>query len=188
LRHAILLYILVLAALPDAAGAAESAGQAPVIVKATKIDDKIALDAQFTVQAPAQAVWNVLTDYDHMASFLPSLEQSKVVSREGNRWEVSQKGKQTYGFFSFPFDNLREVRVTPFTTIESHLIRGTLRLSDGLTRLIDKGGTTDVVYHGEFVPNISFPAGLGMGAVESETRKQFEQLRSEVDRRKAKGE
>lgn len=187
MKHGRLLLLLLFGVASAASLAAEPA-QSPVTVKATKVDDKIAVDAQFTVKARPEAVWSVLTDYDHMTSFLPNFEQSKIVSRDGNKWQVMQKGKQTFGFFSFPFDYLREVNLTPYTLIESRLVRGSLRQSDGVTRLIDKGDSTDIVYHGEFVPNISFSAGLGMGAVESETRKQFEQIRSEVERRKGKAD
>jgi hypothetical protein len=174
--------------LPGATRSAEPVKQQPVVVKASKTDDKIAVDAHFTVQAPAKAVWSVLTDYDHMPSFLPNFEFSKIIARDGDKWQVSQKGRQAFGLLSIPFDNLREVTVTPYTKIESHLISGSLKQSDGLTTLVDNGDTTDVVYHGEFISNINFASGLGIPSVESETRKQFEQIRSEIDRRKEKGQ
>jgi Polyketide cyclase / dehydrase and lipid transport len=167
---------------------APAVNQPPVTAKASKSDEKISVEARFTVRAPIKAVWAVLTDFDHMTSFLPNFEFSKIVERDGDRWQVTQKGKQSFGLISIPFDNLRQVILTPYTRIESHLIRGSLKQSDGLTMLIDKGDVTDVVYHGEFVPTVSFPSGLAIPAVESETRKQFEQIRGEVDRRTEKGE
>ena len=179
---------LLLAAASPTLLAADAVKQLPIVVKATKNDEKIALDARFTVQAPIKSVWAVLTDFDHMTSFLPNFEVSKIMAREGDKLQVTQKGKQSFGLISIPFDNLRQVTLTPYTQIESHLIRGSLRQSDGLTTLIDQGETTEVVYHGEFLPNINLPAGLGIPAVESETRKQFEQIRGEVERRKEKGE
>src|SRR5581483_11718101 len=129
-KHGTLLFLLLFGLASPALLAAEPPAQSPVMVKATKVDDKIAVDAQFTVKARPEAVWGVLTDYDHMTSFLPNFEQSKIISRDGNRWQVMQKGKQTFGFFSFPFDYLREVNLTPYTLIESRLVRGSLRQSD----------------------------------------------------------
>ena len=87
----------------------------------------------------------------------PTLESSKVVHRSGNTLQVAQRGKETYGPFSFSFDNLREVELKPYAKIKSHLIRGSMQKADGITHLAEKEGMTQVIYHGVFVPIIDVP-------------------------------
>ena len=93
---------LLLAAVPPMVLAVDAVKQLPIVVKATKNDEKVALDARFTVQAPIKSVWAVLTDFDHMTSFLPNFEVSKIMARDGDQLQVTQKGKQSFGLI----DNL----------------------------------------------------------------------------------
>jgi carbon monoxide dehydrogenase subunit G len=154
-----------------------------VRVTAKKDGQTITVDAVFKVAATQRQAWDVLTDFDHMPNFVPNLESSKVVSRSGNVLQVAQKGRETYGLLSFSFDNLREVELAPYTQIKSHLISGSMQKSDGTTHLSENGGTTQVTYHGVFIPNVNVPGLLGIPAIESATRRQFEELRHEIERR-----
>jgi hypothetical protein len=155
----------------------------PIQVTARKNGETITVDAVFNVSATQQQAWDVLIDFEHMPNYVPNLESSKVIRRSGNIVQVAQKGKQSYGPFSFPFDDLREVELNPYSEIRSHLISGSMQRSDGTTRLSQRGGVTQVIYHGVFVPNVSIPSFLGLPAIESVTRQQFEELRREIERR-----
>jgi hypothetical protein len=185
MRAAIFSLVLLIAA-AGVSPAQDFGDEAPIAVKAAKANEHIVVDVHMTVNATPEEVWTVLTDYDHMTSFLVGFQESRIVSRDGDRLQVFQKGKESYGIFSFDFDNLRSVELTPFKRIVSHLISGNLRQSDGETQLLERGQATVIVYHGDFVPNVTFPPLLGMAAVESQTRKQFEEIRAEIERRKGK--
>jgi carbon monoxide dehydrogenase subunit G len=154
-----------------------------VHVTAKKDGQTITVDAVFNVAATQRQAWDVLTDFDHMPNFVPNLESSKVVSRSGNVLQVAQKGRETYGLLSFSFDNLREVELAPYTKIKSHLISGSMQKSDGTTHLSENGSMTQVTYHGVFIPNVNVPGLLGIPAIESATRRQFDELRREMGRR-----
>jgi len=161
-----------------------TANSDPIEVKASKQDEHVVIDVRMSVPTSPRIVWDVLTDYDHMPSFLDGLEESRVVQRNGNHLEVMQKGKESYGPFSFGFENLRAVELSPRAKIVSHLLKGNLRQSDAATELIDRGGSrTEVVYHGDFIPETGLPPLVGIAAVESGTRKQFEELRAEMEKR-----
>ena len=62
--------------------------------------------------SPTQA-WNVLTDFDHMADFVPNLKTSQVVERSEALLRVSQTGTARYGVFWTDFESLREIRLMP---------------------------------------------------------------------------
>lgn len=47
--------------------------------------DKISLQAQWMIQAPLPAVFNIMTDFEHWPEYFPKVAQSlQVVGREGN--------------------------------------------------------------------------------------------------------
>jgi hypothetical protein len=58
-----------------------------------------------------------------------------------------------------------------------------MQKSDGTTHLSENGSMTQVTYHGVFIPNVNVPGLLGIPAIESATRRQFDELRREMERR-----
>jgi hypothetical protein len=146
-------------------------------------DDAVHVDVRFRVGVPPPEAWDVLTDFDHLVGVVTSLESSKILSRSGTSIVVQQRGKATRGLLTFGFDTIREVKLTPYEEIRSHLISGTLKMSEGLTRLTSDGDGTLIVNHGEFIPNFTLPPIIGVQFIEAETRKQFGELRDEMLRR-----
>lgn len=153
-----------------------------VVVK--RDGETILVDVSFVVMASVQEAWEVLTDYDHMAQFLPNVQSSAVIERSGNKLKVAQKGRSSRGLLSFALDYVREVELDPYKEIHSHLISGSLKKLDGVTRLTPAGAGTRVVYRSESLPNVWVPPGIGPLFIENEMRKQFEDMRAEILRRK----
>jgi hypothetical protein len=145
--------------------------------------DTVNVDVRLRVGVAPPVVWDVLTDFDHLVGVISNLESSKILSRSGTSIVVEQRGKATRGLVSFAFDTVREVELKPFEEIRSHLISGTLKKSEGLTRLTSDGDGTLIENHGEFIPNISLPPIIGVQLIEAETRKQFGEMRDEMLRR-----
>jgi polyketide cyclase/dehydrase/lipid transport protein len=54
--------------------------------------DSFVVGATATVAAPSSVVWEVLTDYDHLARFIPGLSRSAVQIRAANRVQLEQTG------------------------------------------------------------------------------------------------
>src|SRR5258705_7031046 len=59
----------------------------------------IAVNASVLMQVDARIAWEVLSDYDHLARFIPDMKRSRVGSRAGNRVLVEQKAE--FGFFFY---------------------------------------------------------------------------------------
>jgi len=171
------------AADPSAAVQAADAARA-IEVKVERRDPGIAVEARFSVEASAEEAWRVMTDYDHMPEFMTRLESSRVLERNGNSLLIEQKGHQTYGPFSFPFEYVRRVELTPFQDIRSKQVSGSLKQSDAHTRLVSKGSATEVRYEGYFVAPFGMVGLVGLDSIERETRGQFEAMRAEIERRK----
>jgi uncharacterized membrane protein len=155
-----------------------------IVVHVKKNGATIIVDVEMMVQAPALATWDVLTDYDHMAQFVANVQSSKITDRKGNTLVVAQKSGTSFGLLKFSFDNVREVELVPHSEIRSNLISGDMKASAFTTRIMSNGGgVTRVVNHGEFVPTMWVPPVIGTAFLESETRRQFHELRTEIMRR-----
>lgn len=48
------------------------------------------VEATIAIQAPLEAVWGVLTDYDHLADHIPGLAESSVLQRRSNGARLKQ--------------------------------------------------------------------------------------------------
>ena len=173
--------------LTTVAAAAWSADPAPdIAVVVRKEGATIFVDVDCPVSAPDPVIWDVLTDYDHMSGFVSGIEYSAVVGRTDNLLLVRQKGKATLGPFAFTFDSVREVEIVPAVEIRSHHIAGDLESSSFTTRVIDVEGTPHIINIGRYVPKTWVPPLVGTALIEGQTRKQFDDLRSEILRRSAR--
>lgn len=154
-----------------------------IVVHVKKDGMAVVVDVDCPVRAPQSIVWDVLTDYDNMSTFLSNLEFSGVQARAANVLEVRQKGKASRGPLSFRFDNVRRVELVPFSEVRSRLISGDLKASEFTTRIVDVGGVVHIVHSGRYTPKMWVPPLIGPALIEAETRKQFGEIRTEILRR-----
>lgn len=86
--------ILLLAAFEAVAGNGQVAE--PVIVVRSPSSGVYDMRASIAIPAPPRAVWNVVTDYDHLADFMPHFEESRTISRGDDSVVVRQKGGSSF--------------------------------------------------------------------------------------------
>lgn len=147
--------------------------------------DVVQVSVEAEVAATAREVWDVLTDFEHLPQFISNIRSSKVLSREGNVLKVSQTGKTSFGPFTFEFQSVREVTLTPFEKFESQMLSGNMKRFRGTTQLESTEGGARIRYQSEAVPDTSLPLSFGRSMIESETREHFHEMRKEVLRRKS---
>jgi uncharacterized protein YndB with AHSA1/START domain len=172
-------------ALSTAPAWAQAPAGGDVQVKAQKNGDLVTVDASVEIPATPQEVWDVLVDFDHMTGFLHGLESSKVAARDGDTWRVEQKGSVTHAGFTFKFESVREIQLKPLESLQSHLVSGTLKKHDTLTRLTPDGSGTRVTYHADSISGVWVPPLLGTSVVEGDVRQQFQDVQAEVLKRKS---
>lgn len=153
-------------------------------VQVNMAGENVIVDVTFTVPATQQEVWAVLIDFEHMADFVSNLEESKVVSIFGETLTIFQRGSATYGPVNYPFASIREIRLTPFHKIRTHLISGNMRKMEGTTQLINEGEQTRVIHHTDTIPEVWIPLAVGKVFIEHEMREQFHEMRNEIIKRK----
>jgi carbon monoxide dehydrogenase subunit G len=146
--------------------------------------DDVQVTAAFTVDATPQEAWAVLTDFDNMARFVSNLETSEVLSRQGNVVRVRTKGAARFGPLHFPFEAVRELMLTPFERIQSKQVSGTLKRFEGETRITPAAQGTRISYRGDSTSNQSIPPIVGPSFIKSETEEQFNEMQTEILRRR----
>ena len=64
--------------------------------------DSYVVRASGLVTADQRVAWDTLTDYEHLSEFVPNIEHSRIVSRDGNRMVVEYSGAFRLLFVSMP--------------------------------------------------------------------------------------
>jgi len=146
--------------------------------------ENVIVDLSMNVSATPQQAWAVLTDFDHMSGFISNVKESRVLSTYASTQKVFQRGEANFGMLSFPFESTRELQLTPFDRIQSHMISGSMRKMDGSTQLKEEGGLTRIIFHSESIPGNWIPPIVGKTFIEHETREQFLEIRNEIMKRK----
>ncbi len=164
-----------------------SAPQNPrdIVVHVTRDGATFAIEAEWSVAANADEVWAVLTDFEHMAQFLSSVDASHIVNREGNRLEIVQKTHASAGLLRLSQENTRAIVLTPKREIGTHLLKGDLKASDFITRIVDDAGGSKISVRGQFVVSGLASAAVNVETVEFQSRLSYQELRDEILRRQS---
>jgi carbon monoxide dehydrogenase subunit G len=141
------------------------------------------VEADLLVAASTDEVWGVLTDFDHMAQILSSVDASHIVNPEGNRFQVVQKSHGNVGPVRISQDSVREVELTPKREIRSHLLKSDLKASDFSTRISEEGNASRITVRGKFVAGGLAASILSVEAIEAQTQRNYQELRDEILRR-----
>jgi carbon monoxide dehydrogenase subunit G len=159
--------VLLACALP-AWAAAPAPGPAPAVdVRVERVadaDGKVyRIAASGTVAAAPAAAWRTLTDYDHLADFVPGLTRARVVSRDGDTVIVEQQGTASFLIFSQPIRLVVRVHEQAPSRIDIGLVEGDMKVYRASWELVSQpGGTgTKVVYDAAIEPKFYVPAMIG---------------------------
>jgi len=167
-----------------AVGAA-GAGAKDINVRVERDGNTFTVSTELTVAASGDEVWDVLTDFDHMAEILSNVDVSRIANRDGNRFDVIQKSHAYAGPIRLSMDIVRQVELTPKREIRSRLLKGDLKSSDFQTLISDEGNVTRVTVNGKFVAGALGGAAITPERVQAQTQQQYQELHDEVLRRKS---
>jgi carbon monoxide dehydrogenase subunit G len=148
--------------------------------------DAIDVFAEVQLDVDAKLAWDVLSDYDHFAQFIPDMSVSRVVSRTGDTVIVEQKGEFGVLFFHQPVELRLEIVETPRRTIVARAVGGSFREMNGRYDLEEGGGRVKISYAGRFVPAFALPPFLGIIGVRHTAATQLAALVDEIMRRDAR--
>ena len=141
------------------------------------------LDAVMFAPVPQAAAWDVLTDFDRMADWVPNTRESRVLKREGNSATIEQRGVAKYGVASFPYTTERRMDMNKPVSIRATQVKGSLRRVESLMTLDPEGDGTRLTYHLEIVPSLLAATVISKTFLEHEIPEQFGAIIGEMVRR-----
>ncbi|HVP08165.1 MAG TPA: SRPBCC family protein [Burkholderiales bacterium] len=157
-----------------------------VTVAAQREGDAVRVSAHAVLRATPPVVWRTLTDYEHLAEFIPGMQKSKVVGHEGAATIVAQTGEAHLLLFSYPIDVTVASVLHPPNEIRIHLIRGNLKQLDGGYRIKPlAGGRLALDWSGLIRPELALPPLIGEVLVRRSIEDQFLGMVREIERRVA---
>lgn len=170
-------------------GATAHALDAPLTIKDEEVtverhDGRFRVDLTAHVPVPPGRAWSVLTDFEHMADFVPNLISSEVIERQEGLLKVRQRGTARFGPFSVSFESLREIRLFPEHEIHARGLAGSFKRMESLMQLQAENGGTRLRYHADVQPEFWLPPLVGPSLVRHETAEQFTAILQEMIRRR----
>jgi len=158
---------------------------AEIAVHATRNGEALQVEASAEFEGTIARTWQVLTDYGRLAEFVPDLQVSRVISRDGNLVQVEQKGKARLLFFSFPIDVRLVITEHPNAWIVSRAVAGNFREMQGAYTLEAAQGRVLLRYTGRMIPDFYVPPLIGTLALKYNVESTFRALVDEIERRQA---
>jgi len=171
-------------ALVLAASANVKAADNQVRVTAQVENGAVRVEAQALLRATLPVVWQTLTDYEHLNSFIPGMATSKLIERRGVAAIVEQTGEARFLFFSYPLDVTVSSEEYPPYSIRIHVLKGNLKRLDGGYEIIPlPHGQIDLHWRGIIEPDIFLPALFTKPLLRSVVEAQFRGMVAEIRRR-----
>lgn len=146
-------------------------------------DDTIDIQADALVAAPVAVVWGTLTDYEHLANFIPDMHSSSIVSAPDAPLLVKQEGAASFLGYHFPINVTLEIDAAPPDRVRFRSISGNVRDMEGSYLLEGMGAATHLHYEAHLRPDFWVPALIGTAVMQGEITRQFEGLIAEILRR-----
>jgi hypothetical protein len=164
--------------------ASAAAADSPIrTIEVTHDGDTYVVNAVMFAPVGQAVAFDVLTDFDHVAAWVPNVAQSKVTKREDNWVMVEQRGVAKFGAASFPYVTERKIEMTPPATIKTTQLKGSLRRVESTLLLAPDGKGTRINYHLEIVPSVLASTVMSRQFVEHEVTEQFTAIVGEMVRR-----
>lgn len=175
-RSIVCVVSLLFCALPALGTAAE------IRVTTTRHWDTFEVQATALIQADVADAWNVVTDYGRLAEYIPGLQESRVISRNGSNVVVDQSGEARLLFFRFPMRVRLAITEFPHDRIVSRAIAGNFKQLQGIYRLEARGKSMQLRYDGNFTPDFELPPFIGTLVVRNTLEKRFAALVREIEK------
>ncbi len=156
-----------------------------LVVNAESRGSAVAVDVRATVAAPHALIWSTLTDYGHLAEFVPGMQSSKITERRGATAIVEQRGEAGFLIFSYGIDVVVASTEYHPDTIEVRVLKGNLKRLDGRYQVErgEKEGTWVVSWVGIIEPSLSLPQFLNVRLIRGSIVDQFRGMIDEIERR-----
>ncbi|HLQ01342.1 MAG TPA: SRPBCC family protein [Burkholderiales bacterium] len=162
-----------------------SAAGHEIAIEIVREGEFVSVRASAELEANPRIAWEVLTDYDHLAEFIPDIRSSRVLRRTSEGVLVEQKGEFSFLFFRQPIEVTMAVSEHPPRRIAARAVAGDMKNMEGSYELQPSEAGVRLVYSGRFVPGFFVPPLIGMPIVRRSLERRFRAMVEEIERRDA---
>lgn len=146
-------------------------------------DDRYSARLSLYVDVPPALARQVLTDFDHMADFIPNLTSSRLLSHTGNIFMIEQRGRAQFGPLSSAFASLRRVELLADGQLVSQQVSGSAAEMRSKLHIRSEGRGSRLDYQLDVQPGQWVPSAIGTRFMRHELNEQFAALGKEMLRR-----
>jgi ribosome-associated toxin RatA of RatAB toxin-antitoxin module len=153
-------------------------------VESTPREHGMEVTCRVLLDAPADLVWQTLTDYNRLAEFVPGMRSSRVLEQRAGTVVVEQLGEAKFLFFSVPVEVTLTTTERPPYAIDARMLKGNLKRFEGAYRIEPQpGGRVLLRWAGLIEPGSAAPPLLGELIMRSVIEDQFRGMVREIERR-----
>ncbi len=152
-------------------------------VEVERVEALVRVSAAIEARAPPGLCFSVLTDFDHMAEFLPGLKSSQLVSPPGEPLRLRQVGRSVLGFPSLAVDVTLAVTLDPPHEFTFTKLTGNLRQMHGVWHVAGDTTHCTIDYRAVIEPDFWVPPLIGPLLIKRQVREQVDALVAEIHRR-----
>lgn len=164
------------------ATSAHAAGS-DVAVRVERDGSRLQVEATMRAPASVETCWLVLTDFDRLHTFVPRLDESRILGRAPLL--VQQIGSAGFGPLRTRIDVTLAVRLFAPSRIEFERVAGNLREMRGEWTIAAQDGGCLVAYSALIEPDFPVLPWIGPALMRSQIDEQLRALRDEIGRRAA---
>ncbi|MGQ9838345.1 MAG: SRPBCC family protein [Cyanobacteriota bacterium] len=119
------------------------------------------LQGSIHIPVERERIWQILTDYDHLAEFIPNLVESRVIGHDNGRKLLRQVGSQKVLFAQFSATVLLAIEEVFPQQIRFQKTQGDFLVFEGFWDLADLvPRQTVLTYHVQVQPPRRMPVGI----------------------------
>ncbi len=143
----------------------------------------VKIEAASMVAADTATLWETLTDYDRLASFIPDMQISRLVSAPGQPILVEQRADAGLFAFVMPDRVVLAMEERPQGLIRFRAVSGNVATMRGEWIITGTGNSVKLTYRAHVVPLLPPPPLVSDHFVENEVRQRFTAVVREAERR-----
>ncbi|NJR40699.1 MAG: cyclase [Leptolyngbyaceae cyanobacterium CSU_1_4] len=120
------------------------------------------ISARIQIPHPVEQVWQVLTDYDHLADFIPSLAKSQKIEHPQGGIRLEQVGTQSLLKFKFCAKVVLDMVEQFPHQLDFQMVEGDFKKFFGswVLQPLAHGAATELSYTVCVLPPLSMPVGM----------------------------
>jgi carbon monoxide dehydrogenase subunit G len=152
-------------------------------VRVRRDDGTMHVLVQVSVPVDVDTAWRVLTDYDALSAFVPDMDVSRLLKRDGARALVQQEGTISLVVMQLSTKVILEVDESAPTRLHFRAVGGNVRRMEGEWRVKADGASIALTYDADIEPEAWVPPLVGAALLKKHVERQVAGLVREMTRR-----